>query len=328
MSFFDKENLNKLKGQFGGALDKAAEQGKKLAEQAQDAASKVKSQYDDVAADPALAANKLQLDTIRGRVDQARMNWLSVYMDEMLNGVSDKDAGGCAKGVDVLSSIKDMLTLAQARVTGVKDGEALGKTIINLGKVTNMKSGMDVNSLYDIYHLTSLSIAEVQDLSSNKKVMDALAKGGNKETFENLVKGFAHEQRCAAVVQKCKPAKLAEIIVSEHTENVGLALSSNEALTISELTGESAASEKVSASIMLVSKMSNDLDMYSTDFDKETANALYNVSEDIGAYNLSMSVSSNAMAYATHYGAQLSNGAKALAGQALGWYANRKNTPN
>ncbi len=330
MSFWDKENLNKLKGKLGNAVDKATEMGKQVADQAQVAAGQLKDKYDEVSENPTIAANKIQLDTIRGRVDQALMNWLSVYMDEMLNGVSDKDAGGCAKGVDVLSSIKDMLTLAQARVTGVKDGEALSETIINLGKVTNVKSGLDVNALFDTYHLTSLSIAEISDLSGNKKVMDALEKGGNKETFETLVKGFNYEQRCAAVAAKCKPAKLAEIMLSEHTEKAGLALPCHAEETINELIGDVPASEKVSTGIFVMRHLQHYLapDMYRNDYDADSADALYNLSEDIGAYNLSMSVSSNAMAYAAHYSAQLSNGAKAIAGEALGWFAKQRNKGN
>lgn len=325
MSFFNKDNLNKFKGQLSGAMDKAAEQGKKLAEQAQDAASKVKSQYGEVAADPKMAANKLQLDTLRGRVAQASTNWMSVYVDEMLNGVTNKDEWGGAKGIDALTSIKDLLTLAQARVTGVKDGEVLSNVIIQLGKVTSSKGEADAESLADLYITTKSALLDISELNGNHKVMAALAKGGSKEIFDRLVSGYDYEQRCAAVVAKCKPSKLAAIAADDTLNTLGINV--NDALDADIAQGTDAL-RAIESSVYFLGDVANATEQLDANLNAEQKNAIYNLSEDIGTYNLSMSVSSNAMAYATHYSAQLSNGAKALAGQALGWYANRKNTPN
>ncbi len=318
MSFFSSDNLKKIKGQLTQAAGQAAEAGKKFADQAQDAAKQVQAKYNEVAENPTAAANKMQIQALANRVEQARTNWMSVYLDEMLNDVSNKAAGGTAKGIDLLTSIKDILTLAQPRVKGVKSGEALGEIIINLGKITSSKGEVDVKSLEEFYKTTQKTIADVLSLDTNEKLQDALTKGGKKETFDVLVAGFSYDERCATVLAKCKPGKLATITASPAAEALGVS-----ALDVSNTD----ATKTISASVKALGKIADKAAALSTDLTVDQSDAIYNLSEDICTYNLSMSVSSNAMAYASHYGAQLTNGAKAIAGQALGWIA-KKNKGN
>jgi hypothetical protein len=316
MSFFSKDNLNKLKGQLNGALDKAAEQGKKLAEQAQDAASKVKDQYDDVAANPAAAATKLQIKAVNDKLQQARINWMSVYADEMLNGLSKKDADGSAKGGDVLNAIKDLLVQAQVRVKGVKAGQSLANKIIDFGQATG-KSG-EVKNVEDLYGaLTSVAV-HIKELSSDPAVQDALQKNGDAETFAVLVDGFDYQGRCNAVVKKCNYEELRSLSATDFAQSEGLFKK------IDAETVEKSITKSVSA-LQNAALTLNDL---SVEQDINARAALEDFSDALGSYNLTVTVSPHAQAYAKHYGAQLANGAVSAASKALEWYAKRQNTPN
>lgn len=315
MSLFGKGGLKAALKKAEQLGKQAYEAGKDVGGQALEKGQKVgaslQDQYQAVKDNPEAVANQLEISAFKDRVVQAKENWLSVYIDETLNGAKE----GEATGLDILNKLQNILTSVGAEIKTVTDRRAVADVITALSAVTS--ADKDKVSLDDLYVAIDSAVSDVISISTNDKLLAQLTKMDKADEFVSLVAGYNYQERCMTVANKCKSQKLCELAESKAAETLNVSI-------FSDVTEETLGKDRVKQSVSILKTLEGTIDdNMPKDLSETQKSALYDLSEDFASYNLSMSVSKTAKAITSHYGSQITNSAKAITGQALNWIAKK-----
>jgi hypothetical protein len=300
MSFWDKDNLAKVSSKLKVGWNKASKKTSILADNSSDVAS------------------DLQIKAVGDKLKQSSATWLTVYVDEMLDGEGRKDAKGQVKGAETLQAIKSILIAIQPEVsTKISRKKVQAVTqFIDTALTSNIQN---VESFEASFGVISNIFKGLDDLSGDVKTQNALKATGNDEALSVLIEGYDYEGRCVSVLNKCSYNKLLDLAIRDEAE----------VLNISDaLQGVIAKAKDLPAqqAVLIAPMMLNDFAQRAGKLyylGEEDRKSLTKLSSELGSYNLSMSVPSTTSAYTKKYWDQITNSTVGNTGRALGWMANK-----
>lgn len=266
----------------------------------------------DAAKNADQTAVDLQVKALQNKIELAALSWDAIYVDEMLDGTKGQPEGA-ATGAAILKQLEKVLIKAQSRITTIATGEKVGNVLTSINEAldTDKNSAEAYATVYEA--LTKVN-AGLTELSEDAKVQNAIAKQGNTETYNNLVAAFNYDGRCENVLARGNFNDLVLLATEETTADV-LNIKGDQVAAIKAVASEDSSATLVGAGryvLGVLNEKSATVFAFEDDADK-----ISEVSNNIGTYNLSLSVPKDALSLTKHYGGQVLNATVDYTGKAI-----------